>query len=240
MITLQDMMMLLARIIVLFIAFPLHECSHALVANHMGDPTAKNLGRLNLNPFTHMQVLPTLGMMVLATLLDIFTHRYVLGNVVLLMTSIFFFKAVPINPNYFKKRKAGIALSALAGPVSNVLLAAVVLLLYKIFLLVVPYNTITLAFGLLFQSMIVINLQLAAFNLIPIPPLDGFKVLEFFLSNRVSYLIYQYQNYITIAMIILLYATPVLDVVINFIYQILYYLIDFLTGFVDLIAKLLC
>jgi Zn-dependent protease len=238
MITVQDIMMLVARVIVLFVAFPLHEFSHAFVANKLGDPTAKNLGRLDLNPLAHMQPLPTLGMMVLATLLDILTHRYMLGNMVLLLTSIFFFRAVPINPMYFKNRKGGTALTALAGPFSNVLLGAAALLLYKIFLLFAPASEFTVVLSLLFSSLISINLQLAAFNLLPIPPLDGSKVLAFFLSDRITYRIARYTNYIMIAMIILLYATPVLDVVINFIYRILYYVIDFLTGFVDLIAQL--
>lgn len=238
-ITTNDIMMLIARVIVLFIAFPVHECAHAIVANKLGDPTARNLGRIDLNPLAHMVPLPTIFMILLASLLDISTHNYMIGNMILLMTSIFFFRAVPIDSRYFRNRKAGIALTALAGPLSNVLLAFIFLLIWKILALVLPFNSVTLIVNLLLSSLVSINLQLAAFNLLPIPPLDGYNILSFFLSDRVIYQISRYSNYILVGLLVLLYATPVLDTVISWIYKVLFFVIDTMTGFVDIIGRFL-
>ncbi len=100
-------------------ALPLHECAHGWVAYKLGDPTAKQLGRLTLNPFKHF---------------DLF------GTMMLLLTGFGFAKPVPINPTYFKNRKAGMALSALAGPMSNMLFAFVLLLVGKSARYFIPMN----------------------------------------------------------------------------------------------------
>lgn len=238
-ITTNDIMMLIARVIVLFIAFPVHECAHAVVANKLGDPTAKNLGRIDLNPLAHMVPMPAIGMILLASILDITTHNYMLGNMILLLTSIFFFRAVPIDSRYFRNRKAGIALTALAGPCSNIVLAFIFLLIWKILFLFLPINSATIVITLLFNCLISINLQLAAFNLLPIPPLDGYNILSFFLSDRITYQISRYSNYIMIALVVFLYVTPVVDIVISWVYNALYFIIDSLTGFVDIIGSFL-
>lgn len=244
MITVQDIMMLIARVIILFLAFPLHESAHAFVASKLGDPTAKNQGRIAMNPLAHINPLPTIGLLILATVMDVTTHNYMLGNMILLLTSIFFFRAVPINSYYFKNRKAGIALTALAGPVSNILLALVFLILTKIIAYLVPVGNGTGVLLLnavvtLFASIVSINLQLASFNLIPLPPLDGYNVVSFFIKDSVLYQISRYSNYIMIGMIVLLYATDIVNRVIMFIYQILYGALDFLTGWIDLIFRII-
>lgn len=228
---------LMARLIVLLVAFPIHETAHALIAKKLGDPTASNLGRIDLNPFAHMNPLPCFGMLLAASAMDFFTRSGTVGNLLLLLTSIFFFHAVPINPLYFKNRKAGIALTALAGPVSNVALGLVFLLIYKLLFYFVPANGATDVIGMVLSFTVSINLQLAAFNLLPLPPLDGSKVLAFFLPDRINYMMQQYQNYIMIGVVILLYFTNVLDYFINFVFNGLYTAIDFLTGFVELIAR---
>ncbi len=243
-ITMTDILQLAARVIVLCLAFPIHESAHAFVAYKLGDPTAKNLGRLDMNPFSHMNVVPAVGMILLATVCDLLTKNYNIGNFLLLLTSIFFFRAVPINPMYFKNRKGGMALTALAGPVSNLLLGMVFLIVYKILKhFVYPYMPLN-SFAALFvfsvaslcSLVIQINLQLAVFNLLPIPPMDGFKVLSFFLSDRIIYKFEQYANYIMIAVAVLLYATPVFDYILMWGYRILYEMINILTIFLDLIA----
>ena len=239
-ITMTDILQLAARVIVLCLAFPIHESAHALVAYKLGDPTAKNLGRLDMNPFSHMNVVPAVGMILLATVCDLLTKNYNIGNFLLLLTSIFFFRAVPINPMYFKNRKGGMALTALAGPVSNLMLGMVFLIVYKILMYFVyphmPSNVFVSSVVVLCSLVIQINLQLAVFNLLPIPPMDGFKVLSFFLSDRIIYKFEQYANYIMIAVAVLLYATPVFDTILMWGYRILYEMIDILTIFLDLIA----
>lgn len=228
---------LMARLLVLLVAFPIHETAHALIAKKLGDPTASNLGRIDLNPFSHMNPLPCFGMLLVASAMDFFTRSSTIGNLILLLTSIFFFHAVPINPMYFKNRKGGIALTALAGPVSNVALGFVFLLLYKVLYYFVPANGVTDVIGLVLSFTVSINLQLAAFNLLPLPPLDGSKVLAFFLPERINYMMQQYQNYIMLGVIVLLYFTNILDYFINFVYGILYNVINFLSGFIELIAR---
>ena len=226
---------LIARILVIGVAFPIHESAHAFVANKLGDPTARRGGRIDLNPLSHLDLIPTLILLAAATVADVVTRGSTLGNLLLLVTSIFFFHAVPINPFYFRNRKAGIALTALAGPLSNVLLGFVFLMIYKGCAYFLPVNNVVTVICSICSVVISINLQLAAFNLIPIAPLDGSKILAYFLSDRINYLMMRYERYILMGLLALLYLTPVLDWFIFWGYRILYTVIDFLSGWMDLI-----
>lgn len=145
----------------LLAAVTIHEFSHALVANGMGDPTAANLGRLTLNPLKHLDPL---------------------GTIMLLVVGFGWGKPVPVNPNSLRPGpRQGMALVSLAGPASNFLLAAVLGLLVRGRLLAwhpSPYAVLTpqsLAADLV-GMLIVYNVLLGVFNLIPLAPLDGFKV----------------------------------------------------------------
>jgi len=144
-----------------------HEVAHGYVAYLLGDPTAKNAGRLTLNPLKHLDPL---------------------GTLVLVVTKIIgWAKPVPINPAYFKNTRTGILLVSLAGPIANLLLAILFFLLFKFSNLLVPVVSESLRVSLLFPirlifiAGIMVNSILALFNLIPIPPLDGSKILAFFL-----------------------------------------------------------
>lgn len=227
---------LIARIIVFAIAFPVHEYAHAFTANKLGDPTAKNMGRLDLNPLAHMKPIPAIAMLLLATVFDIITKNGTLGNMILFLTSVLFFSAVPINPYYFKNRKAGIAITALAGPLSNIIIATIVLIVNKIIIYFVPSNNFILLIIMLCKFLIQINLQLAVFNLIPVPPLDGFKVISFFIKDNILYKIDHHSNIIVMGLFFAIYFTRIFDYIMFFGYNILFKFINSLTFFVDFIG----
>ena len=151
-----------------------HETSHGLVAYALGDPTAKARNRLSLNPLRHI---------------DWF------GFAMMFFVGFGWAKPVPVDPRYFKKPKVGMAITALAGPVSNFLLAILLLLGSKVIYLYVSYNPMTDAlYGFLIQSA-VLSLGLGLFNLIPIPPLDGSKVAAVLLPERAYGTLMRYERY---------------------------------------------
>ncbi len=149
-------------ILVVFYSIIIHELSHAVVSNWLGDDTAKRAGRISLNPLKHIDWFGT----VLLPLLMYFTAGVIWG----------YAKPVPLNPYNYKNIKQGIGLSALAGPLSNILIAIVFALVYQLSSSgeLLPYISANVVF---------FNLLLAFFNLIPIPPLDGSKVLGMLLPD---------------------------------------------------------
>lgn len=167
--SISNLIDMLYSIPVLLIAFPVHELSHAYTAYRLGDPTAKNMGRLSFNPFKH---------------LDLF------GTICLIIFKFGWAKPVPVNPYNFKNPRAGMALTSLAGPVSNLILGFISLLLAGLYENTVysylPHYSISkIILHFLFMSTY-INICLCLFNLIPIPPLDGEKILAFFLSESLE------------------------------------------------------
>lgn len=161
----------------LLLAITFHELSHGLIANRLGDPTAKMMGRLTLNPIAHIDPIGTVVM----PLLLLMTGAPVFG----------YAKPVPINPANFHNPKRDMAISAAGGPVSNILLAILSVLFLKLIIVLaavlLPKNissAIVEPLTLMCIFSIRINIFLAAFNLIPIPPLDGGRVLVGFLPYR--------------------------------------------------------
>ena len=154
------------RIVAVLLCLVVHEVCHGLAAYWLGDPTAKQGHRLSLNPIHH---------------LDPF------GLLMMVVVGFGWAKPVPVDPRYFRKPKQGMAITALAGPVSNFLLAYVSAILYSglYAVLVVRGETTGLALALEFFGVLVtLNIGLGIFNLIPFPPLDGSKVVAMFLSDR--------------------------------------------------------
>ncbi|SCY99056.1 site-2 protease family protein [Alkaliphilus peptidifermentans] len=164
----------------ILVALTLHEFAHAYTAYLLGDPTSKNHGRLTLNPIAHI---------------DIF------GFLMLMFAGFGWAKPVPINPNYFKNRKMGTFLVSIAGPATNIILA--ILFTFALGLQLKYFNN-TVFTNIIFYG-VMINIVLAVFNLLPIPPLDGSKLLLAFLPDRFEDYYYQYQKYSYFLLLLLLF-----------------------------------
>lgn len=179
----RTLLVWLLRALVMLVAIPVHEAAHALVSAKLGDTTAKDRGRLTLNPMAHFDLL---------------------GALCMIFTGIGWAKPVPTFASRFKNPKAGMALTAAAGPVANLLVAFVAVLLYKILYYALPAGA-AINFVLLFlEYMASINTMLAVFNLLPVPPFDGSRILLLVLPRRLYFQVMQYERQIFIGMFLLL------------------------------------
>jgi Zn-dependent protease len=195
-------------IIPILMAVILHEISHGFVAYKLGDPTAKMMGRLTLNPISHID---PFGTILMPLMLYAFTNgQFVFG----------YAKPVPINAMNFKNPKRDMAISAAAGPITNLLLAAVSVMLLKHFMaplsMVIPPSTVEVILNplaMMLQASLFINVILAVFNMIPIPPLDGGRVLMGLLPFRQAMTLGRIEPFGFIIVIVLV-ATHISDVII--------------------------
>ena len=189
----QVVAIVLGAMMMVFVTLPLHEWAHAFSAHKLGDDTAKWNGRLTLNPLKH---------------LDLF------GTAMLLICGVGYAKPVPINPYNFRNRKVGMALSALAGPLMNVLLAVAAVGLYRVYDVTLgahaDFQVTFIVWSVLIGLFAPINIMLAIFNLIPIPPLDGSRVLALVVPDRIMDTLERYEMYLSIGVMALV-LTGVLD-----------------------------
>ena len=171
------MLIILFKIIVVLFSVVIHEVSHGLMAYRLGDPTAKRLGRLTLNPFPHLDLFGSIILPVLSLILGGFIFGYA--------------KPVPYNPLFLRDQKYGPAKVGFSGPASNLVLAIIFGLILR-FLPPFLYQT---SIPKLFTFIVSINLILAIFNLMPVPPLDGHWLLLSFLPDRFYRLKQMYSQY---------------------------------------------
>ena len=196
---------ILACLFVIFLILPFHEFAHGWMAKQLGDPTAKYAGRLTFNPLASLDFM---------------------GALFLLLFGFGWAKPVPVDPRYFKKPKRDMALTALAGPVANVIASYVGAVLYYL-LLVVTRGALPMFFVYFLNAYVTVNISVAVFNLIPLPPLDGSRIIGAFMSDRALQMYYRYQNVIMMVLFLLL-LTGVLNVPLNVIEQLLTNGISFL------------
>ena len=211
---------IIVRAIVLLTAIPVHEAAHAYVADRMGDPTGKYMGRLTLNPAAHFDLI---------------------GSLAMILTGIGWAKPVPINPRNFRDPKKGMAISAAAGPVSNLIVAGISLAVAKILMYVsfaTGANTVISTLFTIFRTMCYINVSLAIFNLIPIPPFDGSRIFNYFMPDKFYFKVMEYEQYIMIGLLLLLF-TGILDLPLSVISGVVYGVLDKLTYFIDAFGKAL-
>ena len=207
-ITLMDLIMhVLAVLIVVFLILPLHECAHGWVAYKLGDGTAKATGRLTLNPLVHFDPLGAIG---------------------ILLFSFGWAKPVPVNASNFKNPRRDMALTAAAGPISN-LLAAVVGGLVVNFLMLFNLGIVGIWINAFLSYYILINIGLAVFNLIPLAPLDGFRIAEAFIPQRYLITYYRYYHIITLSLFVLL-LFGAFTLPLAFLEDILYSFVMWITG----------
>ena len=186
----------------------------------MGDETAAYSGRLTLNPLAHIDIL---------------------GALCLLITGFGWARPVPINPLKFKKQRFGIAITAAAGPLSNLAVSFIAMIIYRIVLslpggsgyFLSSAGDITGGFVILYilQFFILVNIGLAIFNLIPIPPLDGSKIISYFTSAKLDRWIYEHQlivNAVFFAVIITGILSKPLNIIGGYVYDLFWFITNFI------------
>lgn len=177
------MINLFSRLFVIFCTMPIHEYAHALIATKLGDQTPRLSGRLTLNPMAHIS-LP--------------------GALLIILCGFGYAKPVSVNPRNFKDSKKGMALTAIAGPISNLIMGFVFVFLATLVENLMDYTMITSSIYIFLVFAAQINVNLAVFNLLPIPPLDGSRILQLLIPAKYYYKFLEYERYIIIVVFVLI------------------------------------
>ena len=211
-----DFTQLLAHLIVLITSIPVHESAHGLMAYWLGDPTAKRAGRITLNPIKHFDLI---------------------GSIAMLVVGIGWAKPVPVDARYFRKPKRDMAITALAGPVSNMLMATISIVILKTILLFFYSGGAVMGFIVeLFIFMVLTNIALGIFNMLPAPPFDGSRIFLTFLPTKWYFTIMKYEKYIYVVIFLLLFL-GVLSGPLNFLNRSILVLLDKATWFLGRVTQ---
>ena len=187
---------ILASIVAIAVAISVHEFGHAYSAHLLGDDTAKMYGRMTLNPAKHLDAM---------------------GLIAMLIVHIGWAKPVPVNPNNFKNYKVGNIIVSLAGVTANIITAIICILINK-------YVNMD-AINLIAYYVMIYNVGFAAFNLLPIPPLDGWGVISSFIPYKYNEIVYKYESMSSIIFLVLIitgaysiFVSPIINVIWNILY----------------------
>lgn len=201
-------------IVIIFISLPIHEWAHGFLSTCLGDPTPRYQGRLTLNPLSHIDWLGAAG---------------------ILLFGIGWAKPVQVNARYYKSPKWGMALVALAGPLSNLLTAFVAYFLYYLILSILSLTGLLQdgsiwldIIDMFFYVIAYISIRLAVFNFLPVPPFDGSRILFVFLPQKYYFKIMQYERFIFIGILIVLY-TGILNTPITIISEVVLWIVQYVT-----------
>lgn len=192
----MDLSTILATVVAIAIAISVHEFGHAYSAHLLGDDTAKMYGRMTLNPSAHVDPI---------------------GILMMLIFKIGWARPVPVNPNNFKNYKFGNVLVSLSGAIANIVTAIICVLINK--------SVNMYAINLIAGYTIVYNVGFAAFNLLPIPPLDGWGIISSFIPYKYNDIVYKYENMSNIIFLLLIltgayeiFVSPIRNIIMNIVF----------------------
>jgi Zn-dependent protease len=213
--SLREMLIqILLTIPTIFIALTFHEVAHGWMSYKLGDPTAYNMGRLTLNPLKHLDPI---------------------GALCMLVVGFGWAKPVPVNARYYKNPKRGMALTAFAGPAMNLILAFFGVIIYRVInrfgYLLIPNGLLVFVLFTLFYYFAYLNIFLAVFNLIPIPPFDGSRIAYVFLPTNLYFKIMRYERIIQLIVMIAL-VSGIVSLPLGFIADGIQYAMEWLIGLV--------
>ncbi len=209
----ENLLEYFVRLMIIFLISPVHEFAHAWSAHKLGDDTAKYMGRLTLSPFAHV---------------DIF------GALLIFFFGFGWAKPVPVNPLRFKKPRLGMLITAAGGPLSNIIVAFIGMAALQVMVSVASVTGTTYYIYLMLMFFVSININMAVFNLLPIPPLDGSRILSYFTPYKVDRWINENYTLFFIILVVLM-STPILNGPLTFLSGAIFDLLEFLTSWIPMV-----